>query len=60
MSHDPNKVIFNFFSYEKSDVEKSVLCKGLNFQVKPKSTVYSEFLLPFELLFRDSEMRICP
>ena len=52
-SHDPNKVIFKFSSYELSDVEKSVLCKGLNFSVKPKSIEYSEFLLPFELLFRD-------
>ena len=52
-SHDPNKVIFNFSSYELSDVEKSVLCKGLNFSVKPKSIEYSEYLLPFELLFRD-------
>ena len=52
-NHDPNKVIFNFSSYELSDVEKSVLCKGLNFSVKPKSIEYSEFLLPFELLFRD-------
>ena len=32
---------------------KSVLCKDLNFSVKPKSIEYSEFLLPFELLFRD-------
>ena len=46
-------MIFNFSSYELSDVEKSVLCKGLNFSVKPKSIEYSEFLLPFELLFRD-------
>ena len=52
-NHDPNKVIFNFSSYELSYVEKSVLCKGLNFSVKPKSIEYSEFLLPFELLFRD-------
>ena len=52
-NHDPNKVIFNFSSYELSDVEKSVLCKGLNFSVKPKSIEYSEFLLAFELLFRD-------
>ena len=52
-SHHPNKVIFDFASYELSDVEKSVLCKGLNFSVKPKSIEYSEFLLPFELLFRD-------
>ena len=40
-------------SDELSDVEKSVLCKGLNFSVKPNSIEYSEFLLPFELLFRD-------
>ena len=52
-SHDPNKVIFNFSSYELSDVEKRVLCKGLNFSVKPKLIEYSEFLLPFELLFQD-------
>ena len=53
--HDPNKVIFNFSSDELGDVEKSVLCKGLNFSVKPKSIEYSEFLLPFELLFADVE-----
>ena len=52
-SHDPDKVIFNFSSYELSDVEKSVLCKGLNFSVKRKFIKYSEFLRPFELLFRD-------
>ena len=52
-NHHPNKVIFNFSSYELSDAEKSVLYKGLNFSVKPKSIEYSEFLLPFELLFRD-------
>ena len=33
-SHDPNKVTFNFSSYELSDVEKSELCKGLSFSVK--------------------------
>ena len=50
-NHNPNKVIFNFTSYELNDVEKRL--KGLNFSVKPKSIEYSEFLLPFELLFRD-------
>ena len=50
-SHNPNRVIFNFSSYELSDVEKSVLRKGLNFLVRPKSIEYSEFILPFELLF---------
>ena len=52
-SHNPNRVIFNFSSYELSDTEKSVLRKGLNFSVRPKSIEYSEFILPFELLFRD-------
>ena len=30
-----------------------MLCKGLNFSVKPKSIEHSEFLLTLELLFRD-------
>ena len=36
-----------------TDEEKNVLCKGLNFSVKPGWIEYPEFLLPFELLFRD-------
>ena len=36
-SHDPSKVIFNFSLYELSDLEKSILCKDLNFSVKLKS-----------------------
>ena len=36
-----------------TDEEKNVLCKGLSFSVKPGWLEYSEFLLPFELLFRD-------
>ena len=46
-------MIFNFSSYELSDVEKSILCYGFNFSVNPKSIEYSEFLLHFELLFQD-------
>ena len=52
-SHNPDRVIFNFSSYELTDEEKNVLCKGLNFSVKPRWIEYSEFLLPFELLFHD-------
>ena len=36
-SHDPSKVIFNLSLYELSDLEKSILCKDLNFSVKLKS-----------------------
>ena len=46
-----------FSSCELSDVGKSVLCKGLNFSAKPKSIEYSEFLLTFELLFRDTKQK---
>ena len=42
-----------FILMNLSDAQKSVLCTGLNFSVKPKSIEYSEFLLPFDLLFRD-------
>ena len=52
-SHNPDRVILNFSSYKLTDDEKNVLCKGLNFSVKPGLIEYSEFLLPFELLFRD-------
>ena len=52
-SHSPDRVIVNFSLYELIDDEKKVLCKGLNFSVKPGLIEYSELLLPFELLFRD-------
>ena len=39
---DPDKVIFNFLSYNLLDHEK------------PKAIEYSGFLLPFEMLFRES------
>ena len=48
-----DKVIFNFSSYNFSDHEKIVLCKGLSFAIPPKTIEYSEFLVPFEILFRD-------
>ena len=52
-SHNADRVIFNFSSYGLTDDENNVLCNGLNFSVKPTLIEYSEFLLPFELLFCD-------
>ena len=46
-SHNSDRVIFIFFSYELTDEEKNVLCKGLNFSVKPGWIEYSEFLLHY-------------
>ena len=51
--HDFGKVIFNFSRNKLSDDEKSLLCKGLNFAIPPKSLGYADHMLPFKLLFRD-------
>ena len=52
---DPDKVIFNFSSYNLSDHEKIFKCKGLRFAIPPKTIEYSEFLVPFGMLFRDNK-----
>ena len=56
VSHDPDKVIYNFSNYRLTDSDKSLQIKGLNSPIPTKKTEYSNFLLPFELLFRDIKM----
>ena len=51
-SRKPDRIIVNFFSYKLTDDEKNVLCKGLNFSVKPGLIDYSEFLLPLVIIPR--------
>ena len=41
-SHESNKVTFDFSSYQLSDVEKSLLCKGLNFSDVKQETLCNE------------------
>ena len=53
LSHDVDKVIFNFSSHVLTDHEKSLLSKGLNFAIPPKDINYADYLLPFEFLYRD-------
>ena len=36
-----------------SDIEKTILAKGLNFALPPKRLNYADYLTPHELLFRD-------
>ena len=50
-TNDPKKVIFNFSSHELSASEKTLLVKGLNLSIPPKSLNYADFLQPFETLF---------
>ena len=53
VSHDPDKVIYNFSNYHLTDSDKFLLIEDLNFAISTKKTGYSNFLLPFELLFCD-------
>ena len=53
-SHDPEKVIINFSSYELSSSDKDLLSKGLPFAIPLKQMDYSNFLTEFELLYRSN------
>ena len=53
VSHDLDKIIFNYSSYTLSKSEESLPCKGLNFASPPDELEYSDYLLPFEFLYRD-------
>ena len=44
--HNSEKVIVIIFLYKLADDKTNVLCKGLNFSVKPGLIEYSEFLQP--------------
>ena len=51
--HDPSKVIFNFSKYELSDCEKRLLAKALNFNLPFKHLDYTDYLVNFELFYRN-------
>ena len=53
LQHNLKKVIHNFSSYQLSDTEKLLLCKGLNLSLPPKRLKFENYLLPFELLYRN-------
>ena len=53
ISHNPDEVIFNFSSHVLNTTEKSLLSKGLNFAIPPKNINYADYMIPFELLYRD-------
>ena len=51
---NPDKVIYNVSSVTLSDSDKSLSNKGLNFALQPASLEYSEYLVDYELFFRDT------
>ena len=53
VSHDSDKVIYNFSDYKLTEMEKSILSKGFQFLLPPKRLENADYRLPFELLLRD-------
>ena len=52
-SDNPDEIIINHSYYQLSDIEKTILAKGLNFPSPPKKLNYADYLTPHELLFKD-------
>ena len=52
-NRDTRKIIFNYSGHKLSEHETSLLSKGLNFAVPPTRLNYADYLVNFELLFRD-------
>ena len=53
-TQDPEKVIFSFPKHVLSDCEKSLLTKDLNFSIPCKKLDYADYLVHFQLFFRDT------
>ena len=51
--HDPKQIIHNYSSHTLTPEQESLLIKGLNFALPPKKLKYEDYMLPFELLYRD-------
>ena len=53
VKHDPKQIIHNYSSHTLTPEQESLLIKGLNFALPPKKLKYEDYMLPFELLYRD-------
>ena len=47
--HNSDEVIFNYSKISLSDMEKSLLVRGLRFSLPPKKLSYADYLTNFEL-----------
>ena len=54
-SQDPDKVFFYFLYHVLNTAKKSLLSKELNLAIPPENLNYVDFMLPFELLYRDAD-----
>ena len=53
IKHDPKDIIHNYSSHILTPDQEYLLIKGLNFALPPKKPRYEDYMLPFELLYRD-------
>ena len=53
MTHDPDKVIFNYSSYKLSDLQKRLFAKGLNYALPPVTLNYGNYMTLYELFYRE-------
>ena len=53
LKHNPDEIIFNYSRSSVSDVEKSLLVRGLRFSLPPKKLNYADYLNNSELFYRN-------
>lgn len=53
ISYNPEEIIVNNPFYQLSDIEKTILAKGLNFNFAQKTFNYADYLTTYKLLFRN-------
>ena len=53
IQHDPKQIIHNYSSHALTPDQEALLIRGLNFALPPKKLQYEDYMLPFELLYRD-------
>ena len=52
VSHDPEQVIHNFSSHILTETKK-LFCVALQFALPPQTLEYADYMISFELLYRD-------
>ena len=60
IGHDPKTLISNFSKYILTKQEESLLSKSLQCAIPPTEIEYTDFMLPFELLYRDIKSKEVP
>ena len=57
IKNDAKYIIYNFSSHILTKNQEALLIKGLNYAMPPKKLRYEDYLINFELLYRD--LTIC-